>query len=249
MAINFRSNTIIKNLRVGPLSGGGGEGGGGGSLLTDHVIFHYNFNNSSSYPGSGTTLYDLSSNSYNVTLDFYGGSSITSSGGITFASQGAFGQVSSATAWQSELSSTFSWSYTGWYQLPALGSDYDKQIVRTEHNEFLLKYNSSGVFEVQVVTPTNIPNDFSSSSVSSYIPNSSTWFNLGVVLNGTSFKLFINGVARIDETMAGSQFSSSPSYAHFSPILNSPFAQGILYDRALTDAEVLSLLNALSSSF
>jgi len=30
MAINFRSNTIIKNLRVGPLSGGGGNGGGGG---------------------------------------------------------------------------------------------------------------------------------------------------------------------------------------------------------------------------
>jgi len=31
MAINFRSNTVIKNLRVGPLSGGGNGGGGGGS--------------------------------------------------------------------------------------------------------------------------------------------------------------------------------------------------------------------------
>jgi len=31
MAINFRSNTIIKNLRVGPLSGVGNGGGGGGS--------------------------------------------------------------------------------------------------------------------------------------------------------------------------------------------------------------------------
>ena len=31
MAINFRSNTIIKNLRVGPLSGGGNGGGGGSS--------------------------------------------------------------------------------------------------------------------------------------------------------------------------------------------------------------------------
>ena len=31
MAINFRSNTIISNLRVGPLSGGGNGGGGGGS--------------------------------------------------------------------------------------------------------------------------------------------------------------------------------------------------------------------------
>jgi hypothetical protein len=30
MAINFRSNTVIRNLSIGPLSGGGGEGGGGG---------------------------------------------------------------------------------------------------------------------------------------------------------------------------------------------------------------------------
>ena len=31
MAINFRSNTIIRNLSIGPLSGGGNGGGGGGS--------------------------------------------------------------------------------------------------------------------------------------------------------------------------------------------------------------------------
>jgi hypothetical protein len=31
MAINFRSNTVISNLRIGPLSGGEGGGGGGGS--------------------------------------------------------------------------------------------------------------------------------------------------------------------------------------------------------------------------
>ena len=31
MAINFRSNTVIKNLRIGPLSGGGGNGGGSSS--------------------------------------------------------------------------------------------------------------------------------------------------------------------------------------------------------------------------
>ena len=31
MAINFRSNTVIKNLSIGPLSGGGNGGGGGGS--------------------------------------------------------------------------------------------------------------------------------------------------------------------------------------------------------------------------
>ena len=246
MAINIH-NLRVSNMTVGPLSGGG-NGGGGGSLLTDNVIFHYDLNNSSSYPGSGTTIYDLSSNGYNVTPDFSEGGSITSSGGITFASQGTFGQVSSATAWQSKLTSTFSWSYTGWYQLPALGSDSAKQIVRIETNEFAVRYTTNGELAVQVATTPYRINDFSLSS-STYVPNSTTWFNLGVVLNGTSFKLFINGVARIDDTMVGNQFNSSPSYAHFSPMIQSPFAQGILYDRALTDAEVLSNYNALSSSF
>ena len=37
MAINFRSNTVISNLRIGPLSGGG-NGGGGGSSEPSYLI-------------------------------------------------------------------------------------------------------------------------------------------------------------------------------------------------------------------
>ena len=38
MAINFRSNTIIRNLSIGPLSGGGNGGGGGGSSEPSYLV-------------------------------------------------------------------------------------------------------------------------------------------------------------------------------------------------------------------
>ena len=44
MAINFRSNTIIKNLRVGPLSGGGNGGGGDSSEPSYLAVGAYGVN-------------------------------------------------------------------------------------------------------------------------------------------------------------------------------------------------------------
>ena len=61
MAINFRSNTIVKNLRVGPLSGGG-VGGGGGDISTIGLQLYWDLGNSTSYSGTGTTITDLSGN-------------------------------------------------------------------------------------------------------------------------------------------------------------------------------------------
>ena len=47
MAINFRSNTVIKNLSIGPLSGGGNGGGGGGSSEPSYLaVGAYGVNNS-----------------------------------------------------------------------------------------------------------------------------------------------------------------------------------------------------------
>jgi hypothetical protein len=46
MAINFRSNTIIRNLSIGPLSGGGGGGGGGSSEPSYLVVGANGANNS-----------------------------------------------------------------------------------------------------------------------------------------------------------------------------------------------------------
>ena len=80
MAINFRSNTVIKNLRVGPLSGGGN--GGGGGISTTGLQLYYDFGNTSSYSGTGTTLTDLSGNG--LTGAFHNNYTFTSDGASSF---------------------------------------------------------------------------------------------------------------------------------------------------------------------
>ena len=65
MAINFRSNTIIKNLRVGPLSGGGNGGGGGGSSEPSYlVVGAYRYGSADSGAAYVYSLSDLSSEAY-----------------------------------------------------------------------------------------------------------------------------------------------------------------------------------------
>ena len=68
MAINFRSNTIISNLRIGPLSGGGNGGGGGGSSEPSFLaVGAYTYDGSAANSG-GVLVYDLSNLSATPTI-------------------------------------------------------------------------------------------------------------------------------------------------------------------------------------
>ena len=67
-------------------------GGGGGGVVTTGLQAYYDAGNASSYPGSGTTVYDLSGNSRTATLvgDIaYSGSN----GGVLDTGNTAFGYL------------------------------------------------------------------------------------------------------------------------------------------------------------
>jgi len=69
MGLILRNNAIIKNLVIGGSGGSGGEGGGG--ISTTGLFLHYDIGDTSSYPGSGTTLTNLvnSDSGYNATIN------------------------------------------------------------------------------------------------------------------------------------------------------------------------------------
>lgn len=80
MAINV-NNLRVYNMTVGAgLSGGGGVGGGG--ISTTGLQLHYDFGNTSSYSGTGTTLTDLSGNG--LTGAFHNNYTFTSDGASSF---------------------------------------------------------------------------------------------------------------------------------------------------------------------
>jgi len=67
MGINFRSNTRISNVRIGPLSGGGG--GVNLPINTTNLLMYYDVGSTSSYSGTGNTINDLSGNNITGTLN------------------------------------------------------------------------------------------------------------------------------------------------------------------------------------
>ena len=71
MGLILRNNAIIKNLVIGGTGGSGGEGGGGGGINTTGLFLHYDIGDTSSYPGSGTTLTNLANtdSGYNATIN------------------------------------------------------------------------------------------------------------------------------------------------------------------------------------
>ena len=107
MAINFRSNTIIKNLRVGPLSGGGGDGGGGGSSEPSYLaVGAYNYDGIAA-GGGGVLVYDLSNFSATPTIvapsglntsDQFGYTMIAEQGNLLVQARGDDDQANSSGA-------------------------------------------------------------------------------------------------------------------------------------------------------
>ena len=71
MGLILRNNAIIKNLVIGGTGGSGGEGGGSGGINTTGLFLHYDIGDTSSYPGSGTTLTNLANtdSGYNATIN------------------------------------------------------------------------------------------------------------------------------------------------------------------------------------
>ena len=57
MGLIIKNNTLIKNLSIGPAAGSGG--GSSIPINTNGLFMFYDIGNTSSYPGSGTTMYNL----------------------------------------------------------------------------------------------------------------------------------------------------------------------------------------------
>jgi hypothetical protein len=157
------------------------------ALITTGLILNYDMSNSSSYPGSGTTVTDLQGNS-NATLS--GGPTYSSNNGGYLTFVGASSQsLLLNTSLNSVLSpantstviSFFVWVYltgngvivdetsnTGWH---------DSQIeMVTGTLRFSVWSNGTG-FASTVATPLN------------------AWYYVGLTYNGTTLSAYVNGVA------------------------------------------------------
>lgn len=221
---------------------------GGLPIVTDNLILHYDISNSSSYPGSGTTVTDLSPTGRNATL--VGGPTFTTTfgGELVFDDVDDYGTV------------------TGSSPLNAL-SNFTVEMVAAVNSIS----NFDGLF---FKTSTNLWNDgFGCYYENNFLKFWLNAYNLNIVsyniganepvkhytfsYNGSQLKLYVNGVnvsnfsysSAILNTSANLLFFARPVSGGIGGFSGGDFYIFRMYSDALSDAEVLSNFNATKTRF
>ena len=202
--------------------------------------------NSSSYPGSGTTWYDLSGQNNHVTMQNSGSISYTASSGgyFTTGSNGYFNRATttgiptgnSAYTMSAWIQKGGSWGNGGIMGIgSAWGSTNLVNAIRTNGNNSFFNYWWA--------------NDLLGNSSLNPVTQ---WFNIVAKFDGTTRSLWVNGTQIASDTPTGHNVTTSAlgiAVTNNTEYLNSNIGQALIYNRALTTAEIQQNYNATRTRY
>ena len=237
------------------LFGNTASAGAGVELVTSGLIMHLDASNASSYPGSGTSWFDLSGNSKTVSLNNASYSS-TDGGGISFNGTSTYGTFNS---------SGFTTSYTieamvKLNQYNSDGSTSSDIMMLTNSSDthgFLLEVDAGPRWRnVHRFPYGTYPDDELLTANGSVTDN--TKYHIMVVRDGSSSqKLYVNGVVVSSKTPGYGGFDTglvrgtlgrlcqNCATRHWSGLMH----QVRIYNRALTPTEAVQNFNYTKGKF
>jgi hypothetical protein len=216
------------------------------SLVTEGLIIYLDANNTSSYAGTGTTWYDLSGNGRHASLisspsyeGFGGGKYLSFDGSTNFA-------TIPYTITDNLITVGF-WYYSKVFSsnasLDALISNYTSGI-----SGFDVRLNSS--------TTINLAISFSGSEtgVSFGTIANNTWYYVVFTYDGATIKTYLDGVLknstnRVGTRDNGTQICIGTSAYDTNRRATCGIPQVMIYNRALSDAEMLQNYNATKGRY
>ena len=221
------------------------------SIITSGLVLYVDASNATSYPGTGTTWYDLSPNGYNGTL----------SGNTTYNSgNGGYITLGSNTGYidfglSSAGSSTSAYTWGGWFNIPsftnipmARGNDMTGGFPNGWN---LATVFLSNAFNASIVT--SVPGIAQTNASYSSSPSSNTWYNHIAVWNpGVSLKVYINGVLRATTNTSNTNLRSSGTgwnSSNSSTKYNASYGSMVVYNTVLSDADILYNFNVTKTRF
>jgi hypothetical protein len=219
--------------------------------VTSNLVLYYDPSNSSSYPGTGTTLNDISGNGLDGTLsnttftnpylDYNGTSSTTSTPDNPLLEPGSG-----------------DWTVEVWINYDAIGST---QCVMSKTNGGLAADWGYGFRTNATSVLFEVGNGSTSTTSPSYNVSSGTWYQVvGVWTNvsSNSIELYINGVSQgsnshsftsIRNTTRPLSLGSFDGGATFGQWVNGKMGIVRMYDKSLTSSDVLQNFNADKSKY
>ena len=222
-------------------------------IVDNGLVLHLDSSNPTSYPGSGSTWYDLSNSNLNMTVN----SSYISSIGL---SSGTSATTATTSILNTDVHSIFfllkletngtypnhvSGAWNKILSYNAGGSDRTPSVWRYPSNKILhWRYD-----------PSNTGTDFNATNTASVSPTGSefalnTWYFVGVTKNGSTARSYVNG------SPLGNNTVSNPKTSGTAPIIlwesyAPPAKLNCLhiYNRVLTDSEVLYNYDVIKKRF
>jgi hypothetical protein len=215
----------------------------GPSIATSGLTLYLDAANIKSYPGSGTTWFDLSGNKNNLTLQNTGSISYNASGYFSTGATGYFSSASSTNTptgnspycigvWARQTG-TWGASSNGFISIGGFGVSSGSNALRTLNN-------TAGQFHHYWWN-----NDLSVSSSSATLGN---WFMVLAQFNGTTRSVWVNNVQVASDTPTGHNVTSSAlqvSLTHTGEYQQGDIASAFIYNTALTPTQIAQNYNAL----
>lgn len=221
------------------------------NVITSGLRLYVDASNPASYPGTGTTWYDLSGNGYNGTLS--GSTAYNSANGGYISLQSNTGYIDFGLSSQGSSTSAFTWG--GWFNIPsfttipmARGNDTTGGFPNGWN---LATVFLSNAFNASIVT--SVPGIAQTNASYSSSPSTNTWYNHICVWNpGVSLKVYINGVLRATTNTSNTNLRSSGTGWNSSndgTKYNASYGSMIVYNTALSDADILQNFNSTKTRF
>lgn len=222
-------------------------------IVTGGLVFHLDASNRDSYPGSGTTWFDVSGNGRNFTL--VNGPTFSTSNGGYFTFDGSNDHAT--LPYDSGLNLT-SWTVSVWVYLTSNPSNLDTIIARDYPSTINYYIDCRTGFQTgSFADPGGGNNDISVQSTTSCSSSVNLWRNVVGTFNGSTMVVYINGVS---ETSASKTWSGATSTTGLTigalMVSGSParltdmrLGHASLYSRPLSANEVLSNFNSLRGRY
>jgi len=239
------ANKLLNESYVTAIEASSGLTSNGYWNLYSGPVLYLDANNTSSYPGTGTTWYDISGNGNDVTM--------VNSGSIAWINSGPV---------------YFSTGVNGWFNNPS-GSDLP---IGNSNYTFIIwvqlgsTWNSNGLMSIGSFGVTNQSNALRAAStnvllnywwandlvVSTSVSPTNGWFNAVATYDGTTRSIWVNGTLVGSNTPVGHNvITSELQIAKTAGVefLNGNVGEVTIYDRGLTSGEIIGIYNATKSRY
>lgn len=221
------------------------------TIVTNSLKLYLDAANPTSYSGSGPTWSDLSGNYNHATL--INNPTFNNANGGSFYTNGNNQYAISSYVG----SATDSYTYSAWFK----NDNYSEPkylLTRGRDGEgsgwsLQVQINTSGIATASVV-PT-VPSTIGLVANGTSILALNTWYNITAVWTaGQSIKIYVNGILEGTTNTTGISLRTSTSGWAIGSVTTSIFTSGNIavaqvYNRVLSDAEIMTNFNAVKSRF